>query len=724
MLYRRSALALPLLVTVLATVGGRAATVELLPGPVILAGETFRLQWTGDSVRRVDLIATDADGQRTQWPPAAVGGTAWTLPELGPGTFHLTAAVHDAAGQTLGQGEWRVAVIDPPHADSSAVARRLPKLAAALRGGQARLQVIAAQPAAVRPTLGVILRQLLPAWLGGTLTELDPPAAPDPRRFDPGRLEAGLTATPAELVVLDLATCCAGLPPRVLAHRAAAVVASIGRTGGDAVVLTPPPRGASAGELAAALECGRLVAEELGERAVVVDGAAALWPAAYDLQRFEEALRKWIGPGGEWTAEGHRRLAEAVLRALAGTPAAAAEVAVTGSLRRAGLGAEVKLSFTNRVATPQRVCFEALCPPGLTPAGGLLIDLLAGESRTVTRPVALPEPARLALDPLLQTAYGGEGRVQAALFVQSAWRSWPLRLTLREDDLDAAFLPGRLVASAATATVLLRNGSREPRRGRLVGPPGSADVAWSLPGNGRDRMVVPLLLPATPAGRAPALVQAESGASRAIAAAPVRFVRAAVANAGEVTVDGVLEEWRQDTWHLLGAAEQVIAGQEQWSGASDSALRWSARVTDSGLALAAIIRDDTLTASDRLVILLDPRPAATLGTPGLPTRFELDLTDPVATPNLVGQVGVQWPTDPDDEVLEWLLPWENLGGRRQPGDLLGWDLLLSDTDDEDPPTQLSATGEPWAHLDPSRLGLLRLHQTTGPLPLRLLFGWE
>ncbi len=473
---------------------------------------------------------------------------------------------------------------------------------------------------------------------------------------------------------------------------------------------------------AAALECGRLVAEELGDRAVVVDGAAALWPAAYDLQRFEPALRKLIGPGGEWTAEGHRRLAEAVLRAVTGAQAAAPEVAVTGSLRRAGLGAEVSLSFTNRAATPQRVCFEALAPPGLTPAGGLILDLPAGESRTVTRPVSLPEPARLALDSLLQPAYGGEGRVQAALFAQSAWRSWPLRLTLREDDLQAAFLTGRLVATAATATVLLRNGGREPRRGRLVGPTGSADVAWSLSGNGRDRVAVPLLLPATPAGRATALVQAESGASRAIAAAPVRFARAAVANAGEVTVDGVLDEWRQETWHLLGAAEQVIAGQEQWSGPDDATLRWSARVTDAGLVLAAIIRDDTLTEADRLVILLDPRPAATLGTPGLPTRLELDLTDSAATPNLVGQVAVQWPADPDDEVLEWLLPWDLLGGRRQPGELLGWDLLLSDTDDDDPPTQLSQTGEPWSHLDPSRLGLLRLHQTTGPLPLRLLVG--
>lgn len=660
-----------LLTAAFATMAANA--LELVAPPVVSATAPATLVWPQDlPAARLTVELTDPRGDVVQLTADVAGRPSFSLPKLPPGAYQLRATL-DGADGPLARGSWPLLVARPPV--TGPPARQLVHWAAALR------EATPPRVALLTADSDTLLGPLLAQQLGRELALSRPDVSP-------GEWRDWLADRASDLVIVDAALADDELLDLARAQRS------------DLVFLGPYPTIAAPAAWAAAARQAAELTERWRDRAAVVETVSALWPDVNDPSRLEEGLRRLVGTDGDWRPEGERRLAEAIADQLTAQAPVPPAIELTGAWRWDGPErGTLRLELSSRLSSDERARVELLSPVTRLPVGDLEVTVPAGGTARIEREVVVgDDPA--AVNPL------NAGDLVAAIYGSRSSRL--ARVRLEPIGVGARFEPGTYLLDGAKRLPLrLTQRGGLPRQGLVIGRPGLPNVAFRLGHDASVEVPVPIDLTADGVGRTLLSAEVETGDVPAFAAAVAQYSAAVNLPELAATIDGRLDEWLSATWHAIGLDSQVIAGGEQWTGAADASLRWTAATDGDALAMAMVWADDQPTDADRLELWLARAGGAEPGPVG---RWLIGPADPALTVRRQ-QVG-------DERLLEVRLPWSAVGGRPEAGELVGFELRLRDAD-ADGVSELTYTGRGSDGTEPDQLGLLHYHGGTIRPPIRL-----
>jgi hypothetical protein len=243
---------------------------------------------------------------------------------------------------------------------------------------------------------------------------------------------------------------------------------------------------------------------------------------------------------------------------------------------------------------------------------------------------------------------------------------------------------------------------------------------------------IPTLTPTAQAGTQPATAAATLDPSKARPnGTPVRAARLSA----PPTVDGDLAEWSSSVY----AANQVVFGSANWTGAADSSGSYYIGWDASSLYLAIGVRDDKhvqlasgskLYLGDDVEIQLDANLAADFTSTYLSSDdYQLGLSAgdfasrapeayrwyPSAMAGKLSGVTVKAKSTADGYILEAQIPWSTLGITPAEGQSFGFALSLSDNDKAGAAVQQSMVSSVATRklLNPTTWGTLVLEGSAG-----------
>lgn len=437
----------------------------------------------------------------------------------------------------------------------------------------------------------------------------------------------------------------------------------------------------------------------------IADSARRLWPLfppAADRQF--EALVESDGRGDTTHPNvlGHLAIARATYAAITGQPATPPPLALVAVNEWTATGLQTSLTVTNASddARTGKLAVYPLAEQGpVTLTGDGAYDLEPGASATfvLTWP-DLQLPADLLRYPASETLATGEATIPVVDFAAGGGQVYAVAATWA---VPGGFVRERQELYGNAVTAVLQDGARR-RAQNLLLPPDSE------------------------AGRLPLVTALHdfAGHEAGWAVAELTYVRAAQAEVGEATVDGLLDDWSGHTWSSLGVPAQArwIHGPEDHrEQPGECALRWSCKAGEDALYLALHVTGKV--EQDTFTVLFDPRAPAWLGTPGayywvtgtFKARGELALQRGDTSARAIGLAGAWRPTATGADV-ELRVPYDLMAARAWPaaGDLglgLWWTHLGPQGRTH---LQWSGDGYPW---DPRTFGVVRRASASlRPLP--------
>lgn len=447
----------------------------------------------------------------------------------------------------------------------------------------------------------------------------------------------------------------------------------------------------------------------MGKGAATLDATGkAIWPKhplGYGSQFSSMLESGGKGDGIHPGALGHLQIARAVFNTMMGIKPPALPLSFTASSTwtAEGLVSQVTVRNTSKTARSGRFELYPVPDSAVTTTSPLTYTLQPGAQTTLT--VAWPQ-VKVPED-LLKYPTNVYFPVHQPIFAlmdycEGGSRLYPVTAPMT---VAADFLRTRSVVYGQNVTVHLRDGKN------LVA------TTVAIP-NGSQ------------VGRIPLLRAVKQGKQSGWAAAELAYVQYGSARAGEAKVDGVLDEWADHRWSVVGEPVQA-----RWSrGIEDGRtsprecyLQWAYKAGKDGIYIA--MRGSGPITKDNFTLFFDTRAPALLGTPGryywvsgsFAEKGALKLGRGETTTANVNFPGT-WQQTEKETTLEFMVPYAalELTAWPQAGDLglsIWWRHTNQDaTRNAGHPTNImwSEDGHPW---NTRWYGVVRLDKGDGqPLP--------